>query len=119
MNRFVKYLVTAAAGLLLLVAGLIGLIEWQRWRSLREVKQVVAQIAPGTPFTNVVQQLGKPVDVIADSLYMLLRGTRKEENFVGDKVLHMFLHRGPPFRWILIYTDKDSSRVVYADWTSM
>jgi len=119
MERFLKLLAAGLVGVLLLIAGFIGLIEWQSWRSLRQVKQVVAQIAPGTPFTNVVQQLGKPVYVIADSPYMILRGTRKEEGFVADKVLHMFMHRGPPYRWILIYTDKDSERVVYADWSAM
>jgi hypothetical protein len=119
MKRFLKLLAAGLLGVLLLIAGFIGLIEWQSWRSLRQVKEVVAQMVPGTPFTNVVQQLGKPVDAITDSQYMLLRGTRKEEGFVADKVMHMFVHRGPPYRWILIYTDKDSERVVYADWSAM
>ncbi len=119
MQRFLKLLAASWMVVLLLIAGFIGLIELQHLWSLRQVKQEVAKIVPGMTLTNVVQQLGKPVYVLTDTQYMLMRGTRKETNFVAGKVLHMFVHRGPPFRWILIYTDKDSERVVYADWSAM
>jgi hypothetical protein len=119
VKGFLKLLAVGVAGIVLLGLLLIVVIEVQTKRSQKQVEELVARFPPETPFTTVVQQLGSATQTFTNAEDIVVMGSRKEESFAANKVLHMFSHRGTPFRWILIYTDKDSERVVYAAWSHM
>ena len=104
---------------ILLGATFIVVIEVRSRSSLSEVKQIVAQLAPGTPFSQVVQQLGSPMRSYTNAEEMAAFGTRMEGSLITNTSLHQFPHRGPPYRWIFVYTDRMSQRVVLADWRNM
>lgn len=103
----------------LLIAAFIGVVELQSRQSLRELKQLVVEFAPGTPFTHVVQRLGSPAQTHRAAQDMAVFGTRTDASLLTNSVLHMFIHRGPPYRWVLIYTDRESQRIVHANWKDM
>lgn len=119
MNRLAKIFGTMVLVGVLLVAIFIVVIEVGSRHSLREVKRIVAQFAPGTPFTRVVQQLGSPAQSHTNAEEIAAFGTRRDGNFITNTTLHQFTHRGPPFRWILVYTDRESLRVMFTDWRDM
>lgn len=119
MNRLVKIIGALVLAGILLVAALLVVIEVGSRRSLREVKQIVDQIAPGTPFSQVVHQLGSPTHSHTNAEEIAAFGTRKDESFITNTTLHQFTHRGPPYRWILVYTDRKLQRVMFTDWRDM
>jgi hypothetical protein len=119
MKRLAIIFGAVVLGGVMLVVAFIVIIEVQSRRSLRQLQQVVAQLAPPTAFTTVLQRLGNPNQSHTNADVIALYGTRKDESFITNTVLHMFSHRGPPYRWILIYTDRESERVLYADWHHM
>jgi len=119
MTRAVKILAGVLFGAVVVVVGLIGIIEFQTSRSESQVQRIVAQIPPDTLFSTVVQQLGSPIQSYTNAAEIQAFGIIKEPNFIKNCALHMFTHRGPPSRWILIYTDQQSQRVVFAAWTHM
>ena len=90
------------------------LIEFQWWRS-QHGRQIVAGLKPGTPFSAVVQQLGSPIQNHTNAEAVALYGTRKDPSIITNSVLYMFEHR-PPMRRILVYTDRGSRTLTYADW---
>jgi hypothetical protein len=107
----------------LCVVGLIAVIEFISHRSQREVVSTVAQLSPGTPFSSAVERLGRPTQAFTNAeeivWWVEKNGARVEARVATNSVLHTFVHRGPPFRYILVYTDRESQRVVYADWCHM
>lgn len=119
MPKPLKIILNLFLGVLLLFLLLIVGIVLQTHRSKRQVEDIVKQMKPGEPFTVVLEKLGHPVYAITNAVDIGRMGSRQDEPFVTDTVLYKFGHRGPPYRWILIYTDRESLRVVYADWTNM
>ncbi len=119
MKRFAKIVVGVILGGVFVVGAFMLLIEFQWGRSQRQVEKIVAGLKPGIPFSAVVQQLGNPIQNHTNAEVVALYGTRKDLSFITNSVLYMFAHQGPPMRWILIYTDKDSRTLTYADWRNM
>lgn len=123
----VKSIVKLAGALFLLAALCVGclvaVIEVVRYRSQKEVLSIVAQLAPGTPFSVAVQRLGRPKQIYTNDKEIISWvervGAHVEPGLATNSILHVFVHRGPPFRYILVYTDRESQRVVYADWCHM
>jgi len=123
MTRVAKIL-----GVLLLLAaicvgGLIAMVEFARHRSQRQVADIVAQFSPGTPFAVVLQRLGQPRQTITNGeeivWWVEKLGSHVESRVATNSALHTFVHSGPPFRYILVYTDRESQKVVYANWCHM
>ena len=119
VKRLAIIIVGIVAVVVLCAVGLIVVVEAQTRHSQKQVSDIVAQFAPGTPFTNVVSRLGLPNSSLTNAEEIQVFGSLNEPGIVTNSVLHMFVHRGPPYRWILIYTDKGSQKVVYAGWKSM
>ena len=123
VKKSVKILGVLLLLVLLCVFGLIAVIEFVTHRSQREVVSTVSQLTPGTPFSAAVQRLGQPTQVFtnADEIVAWAErvGAHVEPRVATNSVLHTFVHHGPPFRYVLIYTDRESQRVVYADWCHM
>ena len=119
MNRLVKVLGIAAVIAVIAVMALILAVEIQSRRSLRDLEKTMAQFTPGTPFHAVTNQLGSPVRSHTDVQEMMVFGSRKDESFVTNSTLHLFMHRGRPYRWILLYTDKNLQTVRHAGWRHM
>ncbi len=123
VKKFAKILGVLLLLVVLCVVGLIAVIELVRHRSQKEVVSTVAQLSPGTPFSVAVQRLGQPTQVFAngDEIVWWVKklGARVEPSIATNSMLHTFVHRGPPFRYILVYTDRESHRVLYADWCHM
>jgi hypothetical protein len=127
LHALVKKVAKILGVLLLLVVlcvvGLIVVIEFVRHRSQKEVLSTIAQLSPGTPFSVAVQRLGQPTQTFTNGeeivSWIERLGARVEPRVATNSVLHTFVHSGPPFRYILVYTDRESQRVVYADWCHM
>ena len=47
-------------------------------------------------------------------------GTTKDKSITTNTLLFkFFMRKSIPFRWVLIYTDRNTNAVVYADWQDM
>ena len=123
MKRLAKILGGLVLVVALCIVGLIALVEFQSHRSQRQVVAVVAQLSPGTPYSAAVHLLGQPTQTLTNSedivSWVANVGSRIDAQVATNSLLHTFVHQGPPFRYILVYTDRNSQRVVYADWCFM
>lgn len=43
-------------------------------------------------------------------------GAQVKPELAANTILYGFIHRSPPFRYLLIYTDPNSEKVIHADW---
>jgi hypothetical protein len=115
MKRLAKILGALVALAVLLVVGFIVFVEVLRARSSREIREVVAQLTPGTPFSDVTTRLGQATQTFTSQDDIRVFGTSHDASIITNSVLYAFSHRGPPYRWIVVYTDRQSQRVLYAD----
>ncbi|MCU0785850.1 MAG: hypothetical protein MUF81_17765 [Verrucomicrobia bacterium] len=102
--------------------GAVGLIvssEYLNHRSKRKLTQLVSELKPGTSFGVVKLRLGEPSQTFTNSEELEMWGTTKDKAITTDCLLFKFMHRGIPYRWVLIYTDRNTNAVVYADWQDM
>jgi HAMP domain-containing protein len=97
MNRLVRIIGALVLAGILLGATLVVVIEFGSRRSLREVKHIVAELAPGTPFSQVLQQLGSATHSHTNVEDIAAFGTRREGSLITNSTLHQFAHRGPPY----------------------
>jgi hypothetical protein len=110
------FLVACAVGLMVLSVA-IG------WYTERQVVAMVATFPPGTPFSVCEAELRKPIQTITDRdelEHWLRKVTGREDYPIPEHaILHAFSHRGPPYRFILVFTDEVSRSVLQADWCGM
>lgn len=103
--------------------GLICLVKFLEQSSKREVIAIVARLTPGTPLSVAVEHLGQPTEIFktsGDIIWWLEKaGTRVEPGLASNTVLHVFAHSGQPYRYVLVYTDRDTRKIVHADWCPM
>ncbi len=123
VKKFAKILGVLLLLVVLCVIGLIAVVEFETHRSQREVISTVSQLTPGIPFSIAVQRLGQPTQTFTNDeeivSWLERVGARVEPRVATNSVLHTFVHPGPPFRYILVYTDRESQSIVYADWCHM
>ena len=93
---------------------ILVLSEVMRARASREVQGIVAQLTPGLPFSAVTNRLGEAVQTFTTEEEIRVFGTLQEPGIITNSILHAFGHVGPPYRWILVYTDRQSQKVLYA-----
>ncbi|HWB06943.1 MAG TPA: hypothetical protein VG796_28220 [Verrucomicrobiales bacterium] len=113
--------------LLILVAacyfGVDPLFRFLDRRAERQVIAIVAELSPGTSYSVAVQRLGQPVETHkdGDQIEDWVRhvGSHVEPEIAHSSVLHVFTHSGPAYRYVLVFTDRESQKVVYANWCSM
>jgi hypothetical protein len=119
----VKRLVKITAGVVLAaiscVVGITAVIEFLSWRSERQVTAIVSDLAPGSPFSAAVARLGQPTRTITDVDEMRVFNRQGEKRAIPDSILYLFVHRGPPYRWVLVYTDRASQQIQHAEWQQM
>jgi hypothetical protein len=105
------------------VLGLIAVIEFVRHRSEREVDGMVKELPPGTSFSIAIKRLGKPWETrtnIAEVVWWTEKlGLHVEPQVATNSLVHTFVHRGPPFRYILIYTDRAAEKITHSEWCAM
>src|SRR5829696_8122006 len=105
MKKVAKVLGVLSLIAVLCTAALIALVEFVSRSSQREVTSIVAQVPPGTAFSLAVQRLGKPTQTITNGEEIVSWsekiGARLDPRVATNSVLHTFVHRGPPFRYIL------------------
>jgi hypothetical protein len=119
MKLLTRKLTVIFAMVVLAVAGVVTFMEVQAGRSKQEISALAAQFAPGTSFAAVVNRLGPPTRTLTTLEELKALGPRKEIAFLKDSTLHMFMRPGPPYRWLLVYTDRDSRKVAYTTWKDM
>ena len=119
MTRIAKIIAKLVAVVVVLAALLVGGIEFMSWRASRDVKRIVAGLPRGTPYAEVVAKLGKPSVSYSKPEEVAHYATQKDPQSVESVVLHKFAHRGPPYVWVLVYTDRESKAVLHADWVRM
>ncbi len=123
MKKFAKILAVLLLLVVICIISLVAAVEFVSHRSQREVVSTVSQLTPGTSFSAAVQLLGQPTQTFTNGeevvFWVEKVGARVEPGVAKNSVLHTFVHDGPPFRYILVYTDRESQRIVYADWCDM
>jgi hypothetical protein len=123
VKKFAKILGVLLLLVLVGVIGFIAVIGFIDYRSEREVVSIVAQLKPGTPFSFAMQRLGQSMYVITNDegidAGLEMFGARGESRIPANSVLHAFVHRGPPYRFILVFTDRESEKIVHAEWCHM
>ena len=109
---------TALGGL-----GLIAIVEFIRHCSPRPVMAVVGLLSPGTSFSVTMQRLGQLTQNFTNGAELVCWAekmhSRVEANVAINSILHTFVHQGRPFRYVLVYTDQESQKVVFAEWCHM
>jgi hypothetical protein len=114
-----KILVTLAVIAILGVVAVMVTINHIHQKSRRQITQLVSEIQPGMSFSGVTSRLGQVSQVFTNPAEIQTWGTTKENRIVTNSTLHMFFHDAIPFRWICIYTDRNSQTVTYASWKDM
>jgi len=102
-------------------AGLIVSSNYLNQKSKRGIMQLVSELKPGTAFGAVKLRLGEPSQsqIFTNAEELEIWGTTKDKAITTNCLLFRFMHRGIPHRWVLIYTDRNTNAVVYADWQDM
>jgi len=81
---------------------------------------MASELGPGTSFAIVKSRLGQPSQVYTNSEDVEMFGTTKDKSITTNTLLFkFFMRKSIPFRWVLIYTDRNTNAVVYADWQDM
>jgi len=111
-------LVIIGVGVLATVA-LIVSVNYLNQKSKQAIVQLVSELKPGTSFATVKLRLGEPSQIFTNSEDLEIWGTTKDKTITTNCLLHKFMHRGIPYRWVLIYTDRNTNAVVYASWQDM
>jgi hypothetical protein len=122
MKKLKPILITLSVIIGVVVLGTIGLIvsiNYLNQKSKRAIAGLVSELKPGTSFAKVKLRLGEPSQVFTNSEVIEISGTTKDEAITTNCFLFKFLHQGIPYRWVLIYTDRNTNAVVYADWQGM
>ena len=119
MKRVLKIAGLVALALVLCVVAFIGGIWFLSWRSERQLNTIVSELRPGAPFSAAVTRLGQPTRTItaANEMHAFDRAGTPSAN--PDTTLYLFVHRGPPYRWVLVYTDGASQTIRHAEWQHM
>lgn len=114
LNILGALLALAALGVITLIA----VIEIQSAISERRVTATVESIMTGSDADDLSRRLGRPAQVLTNSeqiAYWTSQGETTPENCD----LQMYATESIPYRWILVYIDRTTRRVVRAKWTSM
>ena len=119
VNRTLKVAGFIAGALVLCVVGFIGGIWFLSSRSERQLNTIVSELPPGTPLSAAVTRLGQPTRIITSADEMQVFDRAGTHNVNPDTTLHLFVHRGPPYRWVLVYTDGSSQTIRHAEWQHM
>jgi hypothetical protein len=115
-SKTILIIVLAIVGVVIVAAaGLIVSAEYLNRKSKSEFTQVVSELGPGTSFTTVKSRLGEPSQIYTSSGDVEIFGTTKDKSITTNCLLFkFFMRRSIPFRWVLIYTDRNTNAVVYA-----
>jgi hypothetical protein len=119
VKTLLKVLVAIVLLAILVIGGFMVTISVLHVKSRHQITQLVSEIRPGMSFSAVVSRLGSESQTLTNALYIESYGTTKEASIVTNLTLHMFVHKAIPLRWICIYTDRDSQKVIYASWKDM
>lgn len=123
MKKLLKGIGLLLLAVVLCVIGLIVVFGFVHHRSERAVITTVEQLSPGTPFSLAIERLGQPNKTLTNSQEIVWWaekvGSHVEARIATNSLLHTFVHRGPPFRYILVYTDREAQKVIHADWIHM
>jgi hypothetical protein len=120
-SKTILIIVLTIVGVVIMAGvGLIASGEYLNRKSKRELTQLVSELGPGTSFAVVKSRLGEPSQIYTNSEEIKMFGTTKDKSITTNCLLYkFFMRRSIPFRWILIYTDRNTNAVVYADWQDM
>lgn len=122
VEKIIKWV---CAGMLISGTGLLGiiaLIQLSRNYTEHQVIELLNQVNGG-PVSNVELLLGSPKDIISDPENMIAKlehiGAVVPANISEYSELSFFIHRGPPYRYVLIFSLEDSKNVDHSDWCGM
>ncbi|HTY88244.1 MAG TPA: hypothetical protein VMB80_12325 [Candidatus Acidoferrum sp.] len=120
-QKAILVVVLVMTGILFLAAiGLVVSAEYLNRKSKHELTQMASELGPGTSFAIVKSRLGQPSQVYTNSEDVEMFGTTKDKSITTNTLLFkFFMRKSIPFRWVLIYTDRNTNAVVYADWQDM
>jgi hypothetical protein len=113
-----------------LIVGLIGLFiaigclglfmsDYLRTRSEARLAVILARLGPGTPLSSYVREFGEPTHHFVDVCTMKSWGPSTDDALLLKTELYYFWFSGVPFRYIVVYMDKDNKRSALVTWTNM
>ena len=118
--KTILIVVLTIVGVVIVAAvGLIAFSEYLNHKSKHELTQLVSELKPGTSFTVVKSRLGEPSQIFTNSGEIEMFGTTKDKSITTNCLLYKFMSKSVPFRWVLIYTDRNTNAVVYSSWQDM
>lgn len=106
------------AAFLCVVSFMAG-VSFLSWRSERQLNTIVSALPPGTPLSSAVARLGQPTRTITNSDEMRVFDRDGAHPAEAGTTLYLFVHRGPPLRWVLVYADGTSQTIRHAEWQHM
>jgi hypothetical protein len=120
-SKTILIIALTIVGVVIIAAvGLVASSEYVNRKSKRELTQLVSELRPGTSFAVVKSRLGEPSQIYTNAEEVEIFGTTKDKSITTNCLLFkFFMRRSIPFRWILIYTDRNTNAVVYAAWQDM
>jgi len=124
-NKTLRYIVYFVGFCLLVPIAFIGSIELISWFSLRQVMSLSNKAASCKSLQSVENVLGskyKSVDKPLELEYWLAKNgvpNRIEYDYSEGDILHIFTHRGPPYRFIYVLMNEDDTKVIKSGWSNM
>jgi hypothetical protein len=113
-------LIVALVGLFIAI-GCLGLFmsDYLQTRSEARLAVILARLVPGTPLSSYVKEFGDPTHHFVDVPTMKSWGPSTDDALLSKTELYYFWFSGVPFRYIVVYVDKNNARSVLVTWTSM
>ena len=119
VKTLLKVLIAIVLLAILVIGGFMVTISVLHAKSRRQITQLVFEIRPGMSFGSVASRLGPESQTLTNVVDIESYGTTRDAGVVTNSTLHMFVHHAVPFRWICVYTDRDSQTIIYASWKDM
>lgn len=112
---------------ILLFVALLGLIgclclfsmDYLQTRSEARLAVFLARFGPGTPLSDYIAELGEPTHHFTGADEMKSWGPSTDETLLRTTELYYFWFSGVPYRYVVVYVDRNTRRSVWVTWEGM
>ena len=123
MHLIAKWILILLATLAVILVALYSFLEVYSSQSKSELDDLVTRYSKVRYFSEVKEELGKPVQVLTEyehiKSWLYEQADQSSNHSLSNSNLYLYMHKGPPFRWLFLIVDKDTNEVLNCGWTHM
>jgi len=109
-----------AVGAIIVAIGLaVFAMDYLQTRSEARLAVILARLGPGTPLDDYVAEFGETSYHFTTLDEMKSWGPSTDESLLAKTELYYFWYSGVPYRFVVVYVDKDTRRSVLVTWKGM